>query len=151
MLDVSEPVDMVSVWYIHDPQMGSPPELAHLGNTSVPVPAAAIPLKARGKLYGHRGYSRQRSVETPPASGTFEMRWEWVLMGDVDPIDQFVDSLTGRPGWILPEARATVKLMIERMFSAGIPRATIRNQVPPFFAAVQAETRAEDAASPPTP
>lgn len=135
---MTEVDDLVEVTFIHDPALGSPPELASLGGKVFGVPPERIPLPARGKLLGQRGYSRQ----TPGGA------WEWVLQGDTDPVDQFVDALTGRPGWLVPDSRTVVVTMIKRMFSAGIPRATIQNQVPQFYAAIAAEIRAEDAPPP---
>jgi hypothetical protein len=73
--------------------------------------------------------------------------WEWVLTGDIDPVDQFVDSLTGRPGWLVPGSRAVLKTMVQRLFSAGIPRATIATQVPQMYQAVAAEVLAEQQAA----
>ncbi len=135
--------DLVMVTVVWDAALGSPPELQPYGGAIVGVPPFSIPLPVRGKLFGVRGYSRQ----VPHESGT---RWEWVLQGDTDPVDQFVDSLVSSlPGgipWRVATAREAVKLMIQRMFSAGLPRATIASQVPAFFQAVAAEVAARNPA-----
>lgn len=146
--------DLVSVTFIYDPALGSPVETQPLGGRTVAVPKSAIPLPKRGSLLGQQGFGRQAVVadptspETPPAT---MIRWEWVLQGGTDPVDLFVDNLTGRPGWLIPASRATIKTLVQRLFSAGIPRSTIVNQVPLMYQAVAAEVRAEDSASPKAP
>lgn len=134
-LDVNQ---LVTVTFVYDAALGSPADTQVLGGRVVAVPPAYIPLPVRGRFLGQPGYSRQ-------AGGA----WEWVLQGDVDPVDAFVDSLTGRGSWLVPQSRAVIKLLIQRLFSAGIPRSTIATQVPQMYAAVAAEIRAEDAAPPP--
>jgi hypothetical protein len=133
--------DYVPVTFIWDTTLGSPndPTLQALGGKQFLVPPDQIPLPTRGRLVGVGGYSRQTAGA-----------WEWVIQGDVDQVDVFVDSLTGRGGWLVPASRQAVKLMIQRMFSAGIPRNTIATQVPQFYQAVVAEIQAE-LASPPSP
>jgi hypothetical protein len=122
-----------AVTMVWDSTLGSPTELQSYGGQVVLVPPEVLPLPARGSLLGLGGYSRT------DGSGN----WQWVLQGDVDPVDAFVDSLTGKGGWTNPTARATVKTMISRLFSAGIPRTTINAQIPQFYNAVAAEVAAE--------
>lgn len=128
---------LVPVKLIYDAALGSPPETAAYANVIVMVPPDLTPLPQRGRLLGQPGFSRQNQVT---------QAWEWVLQGDTDPVDQFVDSLTGRPGWVNTQSRAAVKLMIQRLFSAGIPRTTIQTQIPQFYQAVAAEVQAEQSA-----
>jgi hypothetical protein len=125
--------DLVRVTVVWDASLGSPPELQGYGGAIVGVPPTYLPLPDRGTLFGVRGYSRK------VGDGT----WQWILQGDVDPIDSFIDGLTGRPGWVNPNARATVKTMVQRLFSQGIPRETIATQIPQFVQAIVAEYIAE--------
>jgi hypothetical protein len=129
---VSELSELVQVTLIYDPTLGSTPDLAPLSGKVIAVNPDMIPLPLRGTFLGQPGYSRQG------ASG-----WEWVLQGATDPVDAFVDSLTGKGGWTNSASRATVKLMIQRLFSAGISRTTIATQIPPFYQAIAAEVVAE--------
>jgi hypothetical protein len=126
--------DLVMVTFIYDPALGSPAEYAQYANINVAVPKDVIPLPARGKLLGLGGYSRQ-------AGGA----WQWVLQGDTDPVDQFVNNLTGKGGWTNPTSKAAIVLLVQRLFSAGIPRSTIAAQVPQMYNAVAAEVLAEQA------
>lgn len=137
--DVSDLVPVTLIW---DAALGSPadPDLQDRGGDVVSVPPSRIPLPARGTLFGLRGYSRQ---------GNFGA-WEWVLQGDVDPVDGFVDSLTGRGGWMVPASRAAIKTMVQRLYTAGIPRNTIVTQMPQVYQAIAVEVRAEDSAPPST-
>jgi hypothetical protein len=135
--DEFQVVDLVMVKVVWDATLGSPPELMSYNGAIVGIPPSYLPLPARGTLFGVRGYSR--SV----GDGTYE----WVLQGDVDPVDSFVDSLTGRPnGWEDQSARLTVKTMIQALFSAGIPRDTIVTQFPLLVQSVAAEIFAEQQA-----
>jgi hypothetical protein len=131
--------ELIPVRLIWDAGLGSPPELQGYGGILVSVPPEAIPLPSTGSLFGLRGYARQAVGAVP---------WEWVLQGDVDPVDTFVDQLTGRPGWILADARAGLKTMLMQLFSAGIPRATLAARFPELFNAIKAEILAEVAAQP---
>lgn len=143
MTDVTQPNldqfdvgDLVQVTMVWDAALGSPPELQAFGGKVVAVPPNFFPLPARGTLFGVRGYSRHNGDGT----------WDWILQGDIDPVDSFVDSLTGLGGWSNQTSRATVKLMLQRLFSAGIPRNTIATQIPQFVQAVKAEVLAEQTA-----
>lgn len=129
--------DLTPVTLIYDAAAGSPVETQPWGGRIIMVPPEMIPLPQRGKLYGQAGFSRQNAGA-----------WEWVMVGDTDPVDQFIDSLTGRPGWLVPSARAVMKLLVQRLFSAGIPRATIATQVPQLYQAVAAEVLAEQQQAP---
>lgn len=140
--------DLVDVTFVYDPGLGSPPETQPLGGKVIAVPPTVLPLPQRGTLLGQAGFGRQQAVADPLNPGSTVVRWEWVLQGATDPVDPFVDALTGRPGWLVPASRATVKLLIQRLYSAGIPRATIQSQVPQLYQAIAAEIRAEDAPSP---
>lgn len=135
--------DLVSVTLIYDASLGSPPETQPFGGKAVAVPPSAIPLPQRGVLLGQPGFSRQQVVPDPANPDATIVRWEWVMQGATDPVDTFVDSLTGRPGWVVPASRAVMKTLVQRLFSAGIPRATIAQQVPLMFDAIAAEVRAE--------
>jgi hypothetical protein len=134
--DEFDPSRLVLVRIVWDAILGSPPELQGYGGVQVLVPPTYIPLPDRGTLYTVRGFSRQG------ADGV----WEWVLQGDVSPVDHFVDSLTGRPGWVNQSARETVKTMVTRLYSAGIPADTIASQIPLFVQAIAAEVVAEQQA-----
>jgi hypothetical protein len=129
--------DLVQVTVVWDASLGSPTELEGYNGAVVAVPPAYFPLPDRGTLFGVKGYSRK------VGDGT----WQWILQGDVDPVDAFVDSLTGRPGWVSAPSRAVVKTMIQRLFSAGIPRETIVTQIPQFVQAIVAEYVAERSAT----
>lgn len=129
--------DLVQVTVVWDASLGSPVELQSYGGAVVAVPPNYFPLPDRGTLFGVKGYSRK------VGDGT----WQWILQGDTDPVDAFVDSLTGRPGWVNQGARTTVKTMVQRLFSAGIPRETIATQIPLFVQAVVAEYAAEQSAA----
>ena len=137
--------DLVSVTLIYDPALGSPPETQSLGGQAIALPSALFPLPQRGTLLGQPGFSRQSVVDDPNSSDPTMtiVRWEWVMLGATDPIDTFVDSLTGRPGWVVPASRAVMKTMVQRLFSQGISRAAIAQQVPQLYAAIAAEVRAE--------
>jgi hypothetical protein len=136
---------LTDVTLIYDAALGSPPETQPLGGKVVAVPRAAIPLPKRGQLYGQQGFGRQQVVSDPLNPGGTMVRWEWVMTGGTDQIDAFVDSLTGRGSWVNAGSRATVKLMVQRLFSAGISRNTIVTQIPQFYGAVAAEVVAEQA------
>lgn len=129
--------DLVPVTLIYDPASGSPANTQPWGGRVLLLPPEMIPLPVRGKLFGQSGWSRQG----------VDGAWEWVMIGDTDPVDQFVDSLTGRPGWLVPSARAVLKTLVQRLFSAGIPRNTIATQVPQMYQAVAAEVIAEQQAA----
>jgi hypothetical protein len=127
--------DLVKVTFVWDATLGSPAELQSYGGMIVGVPPELTPLPDRGQLFGIGGYSR--------ADGSGG--WNWIIQGDVDPVDAFVDSLTGLGHWVNQGARTTVKTMVGRLFSAGIPRQTIATQVPQLFAAIAAEINSEQA------
>ncbi len=127
--------DLVPVRLVYDPALGSPVEMQPYGGILVSVPPSALPLPQTGRLFTLRGYSRQIQGIVP---------WEWVLQGDVDPVDQFVDSLTGRPdGWVSQADRSFVKLTLQQLFSAGIPRATLADRFPQLYNAIRNEVIAE--------
>ncbi len=129
--------ELIPVRLVWDPALGSPPEMEGYGGAIVAVPPEAIPLVQRGFLFGLRGYSRQVQPAVP-------IPWEWVLQGDVDPVDQFVDSLTGRPdGWVNQQAREFVKTVLYQLASAGIPRATLAERFPLLYTAIKTEVLAE--------
>lgn len=132
-IDIS---DLTQVTFVWDAALGSPTELSKWSGLVAAVPPEYLPLPDRGVLFGLRGYSR-----TDGAGGL-----QWVLQGDVDPLDQFVDSLTGRGGWTNLTARTAVKTMIGRLFNAGIPRGTIASQFPQLYAAIAAEITSEQQA-----
>lgn len=145
--------DLVEVTFVYDPALGSPIETQPLGGKQYGLPKAAYPLPKRGVLLGQPGFGRQQTVPDPSSTTVppaTMVRWEWVLQGSVDPVDAFVDSLTGRGMWVVAASRTVVKTMIQRLFSAGIPRSTIQNQMPQLYQAIAAEVRAEDAL-PPSP
>jgi hypothetical protein len=144
---MTELADLVEVTFIYDPALGSPIEAQSLGGKQYGIPRGNIPLPRRGVLLGQPGYGRQSTVLVgTPNPDTTVVRWEWVLQGATDPVDAFIDNLTGRGGWVVPSSRAVLKLLVQRLFTAGIPRATITSQVPQMYQAVAAEVRAEDAA-----
>ncbi len=153
MADDDSGGDLVEVTFVYDPELGSPKGAEKHGGKKFGVPKSRIPLPQRGVLFGQPGYSRQQIVPdpTPDVPDNTAMRWEWVLQGDTDPVDEFVDGLTGRPGWVVPQSRQVIVGLVRQLFSAGIPRRTIARDVPRMFAAVANEIRAEDAASPPNP
>jgi hypothetical protein len=128
--------ELIPVLLVYDVALGSPIETQPWGGRIIMVPPEMIPLPQRGEIWGQRGFSRQGAT-----------MWEWVMVGDTDPVDQFVDSLTGRPGWLVPGARLVMKTLVQRLFSAGIPRATIAAQVPQMYQAVAAEVVAEQQAA----
>jgi hypothetical protein len=132
MVDISELVRVTFVW---DATLGSPAELQSYGGLVVAMPPAMIPLPDRGELFGVGGYSR-----TDGTGG-----WQWVIQGETDPVDAFVDSLTGRGGWANQSSRTLVKTLVARLFSAGIPRQTIATQIPQFYSAIAAEIASEQA------
>jgi len=81
--------DLIAVTLIYDAALGSPVETQPLGGRILLVPPDVFPLPVRGVVYGQPGFSRQ--------AGT---GWKWVMQGNVDPVDTFVDSITGKPyGW----------------------------------------------------
>jgi hypothetical protein len=133
LTDIDELTPVLLVW---DSTLGSPPELQSRGGLVVAVPPEFMPLPDRGVLVGLGGYARR--------DGTGG--WQWVLQGEVDPLDQFVDSLTGLGLWKNQNARTAVKTLISRLFSAGIPRQTIATQFPQVYAAIAAEIASEQAA-----
>ena len=106
--------DLTDVVFIWDAALGSPVELQQYANRVVAVPPDMLPLPARGRFLGIPGFSRQVGIG-----------WQWVMQGSNDPVDPFVDSLPGGRPWLVPASRETAKLMIARLFSAGIPRSTI--------------------------
>ena len=131
--------DLTEVTFIWDAALGSPPELQQYANRVVAVPPTMLPLPPRGRFLGIGGYSRQAPTPGGPV-------WQWVMQGSTDPIDQFVDSLPAPSPWLVPASREAVKLMIARLFSAGIPRNTIATQIPQFYNAIANQVRAEEAA-----
>lgn len=140
--------DLVEVTLIYDPTLGSPAETQALGGRVLALPPSLFPLPQQGVLLGLRGFGRQQVVAapTPQNPDATRLRWEWVLQGDVDPMDQFVDQLTGRPGWLVPASRATTKLSLQRLLAAGVPRTGLAQQFPLLYQAIAAEVRAEVAA-----
>jgi hypothetical protein len=137
--------DLVEVTFIYDPALGSPTSTQALGGKVIGVPSTSIPLPLRGKLLGQPGFGRQMVVPDPQDPASTIHRWEWVLQGGTDPVDTFIDSLTGRGGWVNVQARTVVKTLVQRLFSAGISRTTIQTQVPQLYQAIAAEVRAQDA------
>jgi hypothetical protein len=101
----------------------------------VGIPPSYLPLPTRGTLFGIKGYSRQVNDQA--------WKWEWILQGDADPVDSFVDGLSPAGHWKNLQARDVVKTMIQRLFSAGIPRETIATQIPQFINAIVTEYVAE--------
>jgi hypothetical protein len=87
-------------------------------------------------VLGQPGFSRQNG-----------QAWEWVMGGTTDPVAQFVDSLTGKGGWLNQTSRTVLMTLVQRLYSAGIPRNTIATQVPQMYQAVAAEVLAEQAAA----
>lgn len=135
--------NLIPVRLVWDAALGSPPEVQGYGGAIVAVPPEATPLPIRGSLFGLRGYSRQVQPSVP-------IPWEWVLQGDVDPVDQFVDGLTGRPdGWVNQTAREFVKTTLYQLASAGIPRATLAERFPLLFSSIRTEVIEEQASPPP--
>lgn len=126
--------DLVPVVMIYDVSLGSPPESQPYANQVLLLPPEFFPLPDRGVVLGQPGFSRQASAQ-----------WQWVMTGITDPVDQFVDSLTGRGAWTNQSARTVVKTMVQRLFTAGIPRSTISSQLPAFYQAVATEVLAEQA------
>lgn len=135
--------NMIEVVMIHDPALGSPPEALPLANKNVCVSQSLIPLPQRGVFLGQPGFSRQTPFGDPSV-----MRWEWVLQGDVNILDTFVDSLTGRGSWVVPTSRTTVKTIVQALLNKGFSRTQVNNQFPALYQAVAAEIRAEDALTP---
>jgi hypothetical protein len=123
---------LVQVTFIYDATLGSPIESQPDGGKIVAVPRDQIPLPARGVFLGQAGFSRQ------PAGA-----WEWVMQGDTDPLDAFVDSLTGKGAWTLPASRTVMKSMCQALYRQGFTRTQIQNQVPQLYQAIAAEVRAE--------
>jgi acylphosphatase len=128
--------DLIQVDIVWDASLGSPPELQGYSGAIVAIPPNYFPLPARGTLFGVRGYSRNNG----------DGSWSWILQGDVDPVDQFVDSLTGKGRWVNAASRVAVKQMVQQLFSAGISRDTIAASIPAFVQAVASEVFAEQAA-----
>jgi hypothetical protein len=128
--------DLVPVTLIYDTTLGSPPESAPLANQIILVPPEMFPLPTRGTVYGQPGFSRQIGDA-----------WQWVMGGTTDPVSQFVDTLTAKGVWVNQTAKSTVMTLVQRLFSAGIPRSTISSQLPAFYQAVAAEVLAEQTAS----
>jgi hypothetical protein len=125
--------ELIMVKVIYSPADGSPPELAAYANIIVGVPPSYIPLPARGKLFGVNGFSRQ-----------VDGAWQWVLQGAINPVESFVDSLTGRGGWLVPAARADIILLCQQLLSQGIPSGTIVTRIPVVYSSIAAEVLAEN-------
>lgn len=124
--------DLIQVTFIYDASLGSPIESQPDGGKVVAVSKDQIPLPQRGEFLGRAGFSRQ------PAGA-----WEWVMQGDTDPLDAFVDSLTGRGAWTLAASRTTVKSMCQALYRNGFTRTQIQNQMPQLYQAIAAEVKAE--------
>lgn len=124
--------NLVQVTFIYDTTLGSPIESQPFGGKVVAVSKDQIPLPKRGTFLGQPGFSRQPSGA-----------WEWVMQGDSDPMDAFIDSLTGRGAWTVPASRATVKQMVQALLNRGFTRTQLQNQVPSLYSAISAEVLAE--------
>jgi hypothetical protein len=132
---------LVPVTLIYDPTQ-SPPDTQPLGGQVILTPPEHIPLPATGSFYGQPGYSRQQAGA-----------WEWVMSAASatgGQLDVFVDSLTGRPGWVNPDSRATMKTAAQRLLKEGLPKALIQQMLPAVYSAVKTEVVAEQMAPPPT-
>jgi hypothetical protein len=124
--------DLIQVTFIYDTTLGSPIETQPLGGKVVAVPPTYIPLPDRGTLLGQPGFSRQTATA-----------WEWVMQGANDPLDQFVDSLTGLGFWVLPASRTIMKSLCQAMFNRGFTKAQIQTQMPQLYQAIINEKAAE--------
>lgn len=124
--------DLVKVTAVYSPSDGSPPETQQYGGVIVAVPPNYLPLPARGKLFGINGYSRQ-----------VEGAWQWVLQGDTNQVDSFVDSLAGGGHWKVPAARADMVVFCQQLLGLGIPSATIAARLPQIVGSIVAEVQAE--------
>jgi hypothetical protein len=124
--------DLIPVTFIYDVTLGSPIESQPYGGKVAAVSRSQIPLPQRGIFLGQPGFSRQNAGA-----------WEWVMQGDTDPLDAFVDSLTGRGSWTLPASRTTVKSMCQALYRQGFTRTQIQTQMPAVYSAISAEVRAE--------
>lgn len=126
--------DLVMIHVIYSPADGSPPDTAQYGGAVVGVPPNYIPLPARGQLFGVNGFSRM-----------VDGQWQWVLQGAINPVDAFVDSLTGQGGWVVTASRDDIRLLCQQLLGLGIPSGTIAARIPQVYASIAAEIRAEDA------
>lgn len=126
--------DLIMVHVIYSPADGSPPETAQYADAIVGVPPNYIPLPARGQLFGVNGYSRQVNGQ-----------WQWVLQGTPNPVNSFVDSLTGLGLWKVTASRDDIRLLCQQLLGLGIPSGTIAARIPQIYASIAAEIRAEDA------
>lgn len=124
--------DLVQVTFIYDATLGSAIEQQPLGGTKYGLPKSVIPLPQQGVLFGQSGFSRQLAGA-----------WEWVLQGQPDVLDTFVDGLTGRGGWTVPASRVTMKSLCQALQRQGFTRTQIQNQVPQLYAAIKTEVLAE--------
>jgi hypothetical protein len=132
--------ELVLVTLIYDTTLGSPIEYVNDGGKQIAVPASQIPLPQRGVFVTWPGFSRQSIV-----GGV--LRWEWVMQGAIDQLDAFVDSITGKGGWLVTASRNTMKTLCQALLRQGFTRAQIQAQVPQLYQAIAAELTAE-AASP---
>lgn len=126
--------DLVRVDVVYSPVDGSPPELAQYGGAIVSVPPSYIPLTPRGTLFGINGFSRQVNGQ-----------WQWVLQGTANPVEAFVDTLTGQGHWDVPASRADLVLLCQQLLGLGIPSGTIAARIPTIYNSIATEVRAEDA------
>lgn len=131
MTSISE---LIPVTLIYDPNLGAPIETQPLGGKVLLVPPTLIPPPQRGVLYGQRGYSRQ-------VGGA----WEWVMIGDTDPVEAFVDTLAGGGHWRVAAARADMVLFCQQLLRLGIPSGTIAARIPQIVSSIAAEVQAETA------
>lgn len=127
--------ELVRVDVVYSPADGSPPELAQYGGAIVSVPPSYIPLTPRGTLFGIHGFSRQVNGQ-----------WQWVLQGDANPVEAFVDTLTGLGHWVVPASRADIILLCQQLLGLGIPSSTISARIPTVYNSIASEVRAEAAA-----
>ena len=128
--------ELVAVTLIYDVSLGSPIEYVNDGNKQIGIPKDQIPLPNRGVFITWPGFSRQTVV-----GGL--LRWEWVMQGETDPLDSFVDSLTGRGGWTVAASRTTIKNLCQTLFKQGFTRTQIQNQMPNVYGAIAAEENAQ--------
>lgn len=125
--------DLIMVKVIYSPPDGSPPESAQYANAIVGIPPNYLPLPARGKLFGVNGFSRQ-----------VEGQWQWVLQGAINPVESFVDGLTGLGHWLVPASRADIILLCQQLLGLGIPSGTIAARIPVIYSSIAAEVLAEN-------
>lgn len=126
--------DLIMVHVTYSAADGSPAEMQAMA-TAVPVvgiPPNYLPLPARGKLFGVNGFSRQVNGE-----------WQWVLQGEINPVESFVDSLAGGGHWEVTTARADMILFCQQLLGLGIPSGTIAGRLPQIVASIAAEVQAE--------